>query len=143
MTDYSDNSPLVTCQQVPEDQRLEITADLFGMHFPLHIEPTIYGIADQIAPDYSGGFWEFFTLSNGGFFMSAPGDRMYAVECFNGYRGDLSPQALGITVCLTAYSFLSFSGDTPFARTCSDHYYKLREFMFGHEEVAAILRAID
>jgi len=113
MIDSETDNHKVTCQQVPEDQRLEVTADLFGIHFPLHVEPTVYGITDQIAPEYNGWYWEFFTLSNGGFFMSAPGDRMYAVECFNGYRGKLSSQALGMTVCLTAFSFLSFSGNTP------------------------------
>ena len=43
---------------------------LFGIHFPLKLEPVIYGITERMAKDYSGGYWDFHTLSNGGFYMA-------------------------------------------------------------------------
>jgi hypothetical protein len=67
----------------------------------------------------------------------------YHVVCENQFEGDLSADALGITACLYAYSNLSFSGPDVFADICSDHYYWLREFMMGHQEVEAILAATD
>jgi hypothetical protein len=55
----------------------------------------------------------------------------------------MSADALGITVTLTAYSHLSFSEDHAFGRLISMHYHRLREYMMEHEEVRAILSAID
>ena len=31
----------ITCQQVADDQRINITADLFGVYFPLRLEPFV------------------------------------------------------------------------------------------------------
>ena len=132
----------MTRELVPESQRLAIPERLFGIHFPLKLEPVIYGITEKMAETYKGGYWDFFTLSNGGFYMAPAEDRFYHVTCDNMFEGDLSADALGITACLYAYSNLSF-GDGRFARVCACHYHRLREYMMDHVEVRAILGAID
>ena len=133
----------VTRELVPEDQRLIITEKLFGVHFPLQLEPFIYTITERLSKDYTGGYWEFWTLSNGGFYMAPAGNGHFHVRCENQFEGDLSADALGITVCLYAYSNLSFSGPDAFADICNGQYHWLREFMFEHPEVGAILGATD
>ena len=60
----------VTRVLVPEDQRLAITEELFGTWFPMRLEPFIYTITERLSKDYNGGYWEFYTLSNGGFYMT-------------------------------------------------------------------------
>ena len=60
----------VTRELVLEDQRLDIVERLFGMAFPLQFEPVVYGITDRMVENYNGGYWEFYTLSNGGFYMA-------------------------------------------------------------------------
>lgn len=132
----------VTRELVPEDQRLVITERLFGMAFPLQLEPVVYGITDRIAEDYTGGYWNFYTLSNGGFYMAPSEDRIFHVKCQNMYEGDLSADALGITACLYAYSNLSFSL-SDIAREYARHYHLLREYSMGHAEVRQILGATD
>ena len=87
----------VTRELVPEDQRLAITEQLFGMAFPLQLEPVVYGVTDRMTGDYTGGYWDFYTLSNGGFYMAPSEDREFHVKCQNMYEGDLSADALGIT----------------------------------------------
>jgi hypothetical protein len=133
---------LVTREIVPEDQRMAITEKFFGLHFPMRLEPVIYGITDRMAQAYSGGYWEFYTLSNGGFYMAPSVDQSFDVTCDNQYRGVLSGDALGITACLYAYSHLSFTGGS-FARDCARHYHLLREYMMDHAEVRNILSATD
>jgi hypothetical protein len=133
---------LVTRELVPDGQRMAVTERLFGIHFPLKLEPVIYGITDRMTEDYSGGYWDFHTLSNGGFYMAPSDVRVFRVTCDNMFEGDLSADALGITACLYAYSHLSFS-DGRFARVCARHYHRLREYMFEHPEVRAILGATD
>lgn len=133
---------LVTRELVPEDRRLGIAEKYFGVHFPLKLEPVIYGITERMAENYSGGYWNFYLLSNGGFYMAPSTDDTFNVCCDNQYRGSLSADALGITACLYAYSHLSFSNGR-FARVCACHYHRLREYMFEHPEVRAILGATD
>ena len=132
----------VTRELVPEDQRLVVVERLFGMAFPLQLEPVIYGITERMAEDYTGGYWHFYTLSNEGFYMAPYEDRIFHVKCQNMYEGDLSADALGITSCLYAYSNLSFSL-TDMAREYARHYHLLREYMLDHQEVREILGATD
>jgi hypothetical protein len=132
----------VTRELVPEDRRMEVVDQLFGTAFPLQLEPVVYGITDRMAQEYTGGYWDFYTLSNGGFYMAPSEDRIFHVKCQNMYEGDLSADALGVTASLYAYSNLSFSL-SDIAREYARHYHLLREYMVEHPEVRAILGAID
>jgi hypothetical protein len=95
-----------------------------------------------MAGDYSGGYWDFYQLSNGGFYMAPSEDRVFHVTCDNMFEGDLSADALGITASLYAFSHLSFTNGR-FGRVCACHYHRLREYMFEHPEVRSILGATD
>ena len=61
---------------------------------------------------------KFYALSNGGFYMSPISNHSFQVICDNGFEGSLSGDALGITVCLYAYSHLSFSDNHELAEKC-------------------------
>lgn len=132
---------IITSRIVPDAQRIAFTVRLFGVSFPMTLEPAIYGFASRLCPDYRGGFWRFHELSNGGFFM-APEGRDFRVMCENGFDGTLSGEAFGITVCGYAYSNLSFREDA-FAETCAEHYHSLLDFVRGHRDAAAIRSAWD
>ena len=134
---------IITRKLVSNNQRIKHTTDLFGIRFPLNIEPAIYSITGNIAPEYNGAYWEFYSLSNGGFYMAPSSDSYYQVSCDNGFEGKLSADALGITACLYAYSHLSFSNNAEFAEVCANHYHWLRAYMLEHVESGAILYAID
>ena len=138
-----ENDQLITRTLVPEDQRLDITAKLFDIYFPMQIEPFIYGITDRIATAYEGSYWDFFTLSNQGFYMAPSSDETFHVSCENYYEGELSADALGLTSCLYSFSHLSFSKNIPFAKICAQQYYFLRAFAADHDEAVAIAGATD
>ena len=129
-------------ERLNDAQRLAVTAKLFGVSFPFKLEPCVYGMADRLAPSYRGGYWHFYALSNGGFYMAPATDTLFDISCENGFDGKLSADALGVTACLYAYSHLSF-GEGAFAQTCAEHYHLLRDFMMEHAEARAILRATD
>lgn len=133
----------ITSNLVPEAQRMDFVDKLFGISYVLKLEPTVFRFAEQLAaPTYNGGYWMFYAVSNGGVYMAPRADAIFKVNANNGFSGHLSADALGITACLYAYSHLSF-GDGAFAETCAQQYHLLREFMFCHAEVKAILGAID
>lgn len=132
----------ITCQLIADDQRVNHTAALFGINFPLKLEPFVYFMADTMCEKYNGGYWEFYALSNGGFYMAPHTDKPFRVSCENGFEGDLSADAFGIVCCLYAYSHLSF-GEDEFAQVCTEHYHRLRKYVFGNSEEGQIWRAIN
>lgn len=133
----------ITRKQVDINQRIKHAADIFGIHFPMRFEPFVYALTDKLVHDYNGGYWQFYALSNGGFYMVPESYIPFDVSCVNGFEGKLSADALGITVCLYAYSHLSFGNPSTFTEICAQQFHRLREFMLGHAEAGNILQAID
>lgn len=127
---------------VPEAERMACVDKLFGISYVLKLEPAVFSMAERLASDYHGAYWQFNALSNGGFYMAPRANALFAVTCENGFEGQLSADALGVTACLYAYSHLSFS-DGEFAQRCGQHYHLLRDWAMAHVEARAILRAID
>ena len=124
---------------VPEHARIGTLPRHFGMHM-LTVEGRIYNFLSQFCPSYDGGMWQFFELSNGGFYMSPPEDSYELTIHSNGFRGHMSADAAGITVCLFAFSHLSFEYTTDII---SRHYHWLLEYAKDHVEASAIFAAID
>ncbi len=102
----------------------------------------MFGMAARLAAEYKGGYWDFYALSNGGFYMAPRSTGTFSISSANGFEGQMSADALGVTACLYAYSSLSFV-DSAFAETCANQYHLLREYMFEHPEVRGILAATD
>ena len=92
---------------VPENQRMATVDQIFGLLWPLHIEPLIFHLADTLAADYNAGLWLFYTLPDTGdgtgFYIAPDIASDFNVSCVgNGWHGTLSADALGITCCLMA-----------------------------------------
>lgn len=126
-----------------EGERINSSANHFGDNFPFRIEPTVYTFARQLSVDYTGGYWHFYELDNGCFYMAPDEDTPFQVSAENGYSGTMSADAFGLTVCLYAYSNLSFTDNEELADTVTEQYHLLREYIFEHPGVRDILRAID
>ncbi len=124
---------------VPEHARIGTLPRHFGMHM-LTVEGRIYDLLGQFCPAYDGGMWRFYELSNGGFYMSPPEDSYELIVDGNGFRGRLSSDATGITVCLFAFSHLSFEYRTDIF---THHYHWLLEDAKDHPEAGLIFAAID
>ena len=84
-----------------------------------------------------------YRLSNGGFYMHPDATEYFTVVCDNYFNGKLSADAFGITTCLYAYSYLSFSENPALSELCTHQYHWLREYALEHPEEGAIMAAID
>ncbi|MDX5582186.1 antirestriction protein, partial [Escherichia coli] len=61
----------LTVTPVPDEQRIDFWPQYFGaIPQRLLLEPHIFAWMDRFCEGYSGGIWSFYTLSNGGAFMS-------------------------------------------------------------------------
>ena len=131
----------IRATRVAEKNRMAVADQLFGLSFPMRLEPTIFGLADRLS-DYNGGMWEFYQLDNGGFYMAPDSTRQYHVTADNYFEGDMTGDALGVTACLYAFSSLSF-GKGRLAEVCGQQYHLLREYALDHPEAGEIFGAID
>lgn len=130
----------ITSRILEGNERITYPASIFGIHFPFRVEPFIFTMARSLSRDYTGGYWEMICLSNEGFLMIPKSDQQYHVMSQNGFEGDFSASGFGITVCLFAFSHLSFSEDL--AET-GEQFHLLRDFALNHPECNAIMAAID
>lgn len=130
----------IEAYKVSPRARLGILPRHFGPHM-MTVEAKIFDLLRQFSPQYGGGEWAMYELSNGGFMMT-PSDASYRLSIpSNGYEGEMSAEAAGITVCLFCFSLLSFEYRE--AEVFTRHFYRLRDFALGHAESAEIFAAID
>ena len=130
----------VVATLVSDRERLNTLPRFFGTKLVL-FEQLVYRWADALCPTYTGGFWDYYTLSNGGFYMALRSfEPMRVAVDGNGYDGTLSADAAGIVCVLFALGELC-------AQTRRDDfaelYHHLRDFAATHVEARQIYRAID
>ena len=128
----------ITASLVSEEDRMDFLPRHCGRHM-LTFEDSIYAFARVLCPEYDGGYWNFWELDNGGFFMSPRGDEPLLLRCSgNYYEGRMSPQAAGIVITLFALNSIC-EKDELFIEA----YYRLKDFACEHAEASEILAAID
>ena len=131
----------ITAQEVTEDARIGFLQSQLGAKCVL-FEMTVYSLADRFSPDYSGGFWQFFTLTPEGFYMAPDGDERFKVSNdMNYFEGEMSADAFGLALCLFALSHMSFAPDAP--QVLAERFHQLREFALDHAEAGAIFGFLD
>lgn len=55
---------------VAENNRLSFLPTFFGQHLMIRGEALVFGWLDRLSEDYNGGYWHFYTLTNGGFYLA-------------------------------------------------------------------------
>lgn len=130
----------VASELVVDELRMGFLPLVFGRRY-LQGEGFLYDWASRLSPDYSGGHWLFFRLSNGGFFAAPSLPLSVNVRCnLNGYEGQMGNEAFGIVVTLYALCHLAEVYDEGMY---IDHYHALRAYAHDHPERREIFRAID
>jgi Antirestriction protein len=98
---------LIVATLVPEAARLAFLPRHFGRQM-LVFEQTLYTQMSQLCADYSGSYWDFYDLSNGGCYL-APSAGSYRIAVAGNYfEGILTADAAGITATLFTMNALSF-----------------------------------
>lgn len=135
----------VTASVVSAGQRLDFLPAYFGPRLMMRGEALVYTWLRRLSEDYNGGFWHYYTLTNGGFYMAPEADKRMRIEVYgNGFAGEMSADAAGIVATLFALCQLtSEAGQTDDGAALADRYHFLRDFAAYHPEAALIYRAID
>jgi hypothetical protein len=138
-TDLKTQLRRIEAYRVSEHARVGTLPRHFGHHM-LTVEGKIYDLMREFSSDYKGGCWHFYELSNGGFYMTPPLETLCLRVHSNGFEGQMTADAAGITVCLFAYSLLSFQYNN---EVFSRHFHRLRAYALDHAEAVQIFAAID
>ena len=136
----------IVCTPLPDEQRVTFWPQHFGC-IPqwITLEPQIFAWMVRFCADYTGGIWQFYTLSNGGAFMAPETDsdndkKWILFNSMNGNGAEMSANAAGIAVCLMAYSHYACRTECD---AMTEHYYRLRDYALMHAECNAIMHIID
>lgn len=124
---------------VRENKRLDFLPKHFGQYF-LRAEQMIFNLICDLSSDYDGGYWDYFELTNGGFFLQPPSrDEGYNIlQWGNGYEGVVSEQAAGIIVTMMVINHLGWKDENFFP-----YFHKLEEYALNHKEKKEIFSALD
>lgn len=129
---------------VPEGNRLATLPRIFGPQHMMAFESRVYHWMRELTEGserpYTGGLWDYYTLSNGGFYMAPALDGEMTLTSPSGNSGKMSVKAAGITASL--YAVNSLCCHTQIEKHVQ-LYYHLREFALDHEEWRPIARVID
>ncbi|MBD8828985.1 antirestriction protein [Pseudomonas sp. CFBP 13602] len=144
MTAPVQDTPIVTCTIVADGDRLNFLPTFFGKYY-MAAEGLLYTHARKFVQGYNGGFWNYFTLSNGGCFAALDTQETQHIVIADNYCSEhMSAEAAGITLTLFVFGRL-LGANIPESESDKfiELYHKLRDFALGHPEAQSILTAID
>ncbi|CAG9264754.1 Antirestriction protein KlcA [Burkholderia diffusa] len=139
----------INARLVGTAQRSRFLVDLFGNRLAIVGESRVFGCARRLSTDYTGGYWNFYRLTNGSGYLAPevpPASGKFDV-CIaaNSYEGSVSADAFGIIV--TSYVLNGLVFDLAQRRldcdVLADKYHALVNYAKQHDERIEILRAID
>ena len=96
----SPSSATVNARLVTGEERLRTLPKHFGPR-QLTVEHAVFTWMRELATEYRGGVWQFYELSNGGFYMAPQVEPLHLRVEGNGFDGQMSADAAGITACRT------------------------------------------
>lgn len=131
---------------VEDEKRMAFLPAMFGPRNMMRGEGLVYGWMRRLSSEYNGGFWNFYRLSNGGFYLAPTGESLVKLSVWgNGFDGTMSPTAAGIVASLFALGQLAneIDGKGETADEIINHYHLLRAYAGEHPEGGKILGAID
>jgi hypothetical protein len=88
-THEQDGARKVEAYFVLEDARIGTLPKHFGARM-MTVEHMVYNFMREFVAEYKGAFWDFYELSNGGFYMAPGSDPVQFSVHTNGFEGTLS-----------------------------------------------------
>lgn len=136
------NQPIVAVAVDDEDERHDCLVAIAGnsIFATVKLEHAFFNAMALFDETYHGGWWDFFKLSNGGFYVALKTDKQIHMASPNGFECDVDANTAGLIVSAFAYSNLSFG---PIGAAFGEEYHKLSDFIFQQPEAGTIRAALD
>lgn len=124
---------------VAGDEKIAALPQVFGVRYMMQAELLAHRWMRKLCEDYTGGDWDYYRTSNGGFFM-APKSAGKFTLAWAMEEAELSAQAAGIAVSLLAWAQLCNQTELD---AHIELYHALRDFTRHHPDGSRILQLID
>lgn len=136
----NDSRGAVVASIVPEGRRMEFLPSKFGVTAMLKVETAVFAWMARLCPSYTGGYWNFVELSNGGAYMVPCGAEFFDLRVEgNGFDGRVSGDAAGVIATAFALNGLIWQGHNKLG----EKYEQLLDYISHHADQIAIRRALD
>ena len=130
----------ITKKLVANDDRMDFLPSKLPKH-NFKFEQLVYLFMDRFCENYKGGYWDFYTLSNNGFYIKLDSDNSFKVcNPDNFFDSEMSTDSACIGVNLYAFNYLSW---TAHEDNFNQLFYWLTEYAKQHVEAGKILKFID
>lgn len=137
---FNGKKSIIKRTQCPDNKRLEFLPRYVGNQYKPY-EKAIYDFLSKVCEDYNGGYWNYYSLSNGGFYMALDTSATLEIEQPNNYYyGIISADAACIAVNLFVLCHFAWTVDEEWFTLC---FHKLRAYALQHKEAKEILKFID
>ncbi|CCN40623.1 putative Antirestriction protein klcA [Vibrio nigripulchritudo FTn2] len=128
---------------VPSERRINFLPSITKHYY--EFENALCQLMAFFCPDYSGAYWEYIELNNGGKFAFPKGEKF---ELSNNHRSfELTPEAAGIVISLVALSSYSIAtyeaGDHAESQKLGNIHAALFDYAITHDEINSIYTLID
>jgi hypothetical protein len=101
----------LSAARIAERDRLRALPRHFGVQSMLRVESAVYAAMRDLAPEYQGGYWHYYELSNGRFYIAPDASAPFEASVDgNGFRGSLSPDVACIVASLFGISRVANAG---------------------------------
>ena len=135
------NGELITATLFPDYERPRFTYQLYGPNLMLSGEFSVGDIHDQMTGRGQSGYWNYYKLSNGGFYMAPKKDeRLHITWPHSDFDDVLTSDASGVVATLFTLKFILVEFRDAHVEAM---FLKLEDFARSHAESQKILRAID
>lgn len=129
-----------------QNSRINFLPTLFGADYVM-TEISVYNYADLYLRDYRGGYWQFYSLPNGGGYIAPDMERVTVCNPANYFEQTMSGETAGIFITAMVLNHRAWlhsrhDQDELCELFCERH-EALMEFVYQHSERSAILSALD
>jgi hypothetical protein len=134
----------IQAKKVAGSRRLRMLPKYFPSVYMM-VENAVYNVANMLCSEYRGGFWDFYEVPNGGFFMALD-KKMELCNPLNYSDEEMSGEAAGITICIYAYERVGCAVMDKFPNIAEKLFRQmdlLKDYADQHPEGAKIFRLID
>ena len=115
----------ITRTKCPDSEKLDFLPTHVGKEF-LQYENLVYTLMAKACENYSGGFWDYYSILNGGFYMLFDSDKPLRLQwSVNYFDGELSSDAASIGINFMAQNALSWETRS---ESSTDAFYAFREY---------------
>lgn len=141
-------APQLTRRKMSDSEVLHFRTPYYPMFGPGEpFEAALFTLFNSMCEEYTGGFWTYFMLSSGAWYLAPDDEGPYRLKDHAGHKHEMSKDGAGLLATLYVLNVLSWKyhadGDKVRRDAATEHYHALRMYTYAHPDSAAIWAVLN